>query len=134
MQEEKIWREADPRRLQEEERGLQEEISQEECPSYRGKEELEKSGELDSIHKEEKDLAVLREEPQIDQQRPSLERTEGETMTSMEDISRRTMVEEEERAMVEEDSSRRGSLLDELREEEEMRLRLLQVETLSPSI
>ena len=32
--------------------------------------------------------------------------------------------------MVEEDSSRRGSLLDELREEEEMRLRLLQVEKL----
>ena len=37
------------------------------------------------------------------------------------------MVEEDERTMVEEDSSRRGSLLDELREEEEMRLRLLQV-------
>ena len=38
--------------------------------------------------------------------------------------------ESKRRAMVEEDSSRRGSLLDELREEEEMRLRLLQVEKL----
>ena len=37
------------------------------------------------------------------------------------------MVEEDIKSMVEEDSSRRGSLLDELREEEEMRLRLLQV-------
>ena len=38
-----------------------------------------------------------------------------------------SMVEEDIKSMVEEDSSRRGSLLDELREEEEMRLRLLQV-------
>ena len=39
----------------------------------------------------------------------------------------KSMVEEDIKSMVEEDSSRRGSLLDELREEEEMRLRLLQV-------
>ena len=39
----------------------------------------------------------------------------------------RSLVEEDIKSMVEEDSSRRGSLLDELREEEEMRLRLLQV-------
>ena len=39
----------------------------------------------------------------------------------------KTMVEEDIKSLVEEDSSRRGSLLDELREEEEMRLRLLQV-------
>ena len=37
------------------------------------------------------------------------------------------VIEEDIKSMVEEDSSRRGSLLDELREEEEMRLRLLQV-------
>ena len=39
----------------------------------------------------------------------------------------KSMMEEDIKSMVEEDSSRRGSLLDELREEEEMRLRLLQV-------
>ena len=39
----------------------------------------------------------------------------------------KSLVEEDIKSMVEEDSSRRGSLLDELREEEEMRLRLLQV-------
>merc|ERR1719412_1686872 len=40
----------------------------------------------------------------------------------------KSLVEEDIKSMVEEDSSRRGSLLDELREEEEMRLRLLQEE------
>ena len=156
LQEEKIWREADPRRLQEEERESQEQdrISQEECPLYKGKQEKDKSGEGVSIQREEEEfdphrsLDVLCEEPQIDQQRqPPLEdisrrriaedesrrvvmveeESKRVAMVEKEESPRRVMVEEDERTMVEEDSSRRGSLLDELREEEEMRLRLLQV-------
>ena len=50
-----------------------------------------------------------------------------EDIKSMVEEDIKSMVEEDIKSMVEEDSSRRGSLLDELREEEEMRLRLLQV-------
>ena len=89
-------------------------------------EEKDQPGEKEKAPAEEKELVahssldILCGEPKIEQQ--------PET-TSMEDISMRRIAEDESkrRAMVEEDSSRRGSLLDELREEEEMRLRLLQV-------
>ena len=50
-----------------------------------------------------------------------------EDIKSMVEEDIKSMVDEDIKSMVEEDSSRRGSLLDELREEEEMRLRLLQV-------
>ena len=126
---------------------LQEE---EECPSlYKGKEEkcppvvLKEQG----VHDDEKSIpaereeensvpSTLCEEPRIDQlslDRPQEEAEEDTDTTSMEDITMGRDAEEDSprRSMVEEDSSRRGSLLDELREEEEMRLRLLQV-TLEP--
>ena len=50
-----------------------------------------------------------------------------EDIKSMVEEDIKSLVEEDIKSIVEEDSSRRGSLLDELREEEEMRLRLLQV-------
>ena len=125
LQEEKIWREADPRMLHKE------------CHSslYKSKEE--------KVEKEEEEgklvggsrLDILSEEPKIEQQ-PSLERREDSERTSTEDISMRRISEDDwkRRSMVEEDSSRRGSLLDELREEEEMRLRLLQVPEKLPTM
>merc|ERR1719391_579048 len=104
LQEEKIWREADPRMLHEE------------CPSplYRSKEEKEEwEGKLVGGGR----LDILSEELKIEQQ-PSLERREDSERTSTEDISMRRIAEDDwkRRSMVEEDSSRRGSLLDELRE------------------